>query len=126
MTKYTDDYIEMKISRCRGLVENATSDAQREIYQGYLDFWEKWKTAEKKTEAKEEPMGVVWLDESEEGYKRTELTEKNILTSSLDKSIEVDYESEFKRDFPNKQAYYSRNGEMHITKAFKEYLNKTE
>ena len=28
-----------------------------------------------------EPLGVVWLDESEEGLKRTELTEENIKES---------------------------------------------
>lgn len=32
-------YIKKKIENCQGLVDNATSDAQREVYQGYLDFW---------------------------------------------------------------------------------------
>lgn len=39
MAKYTKEYVEWKISNCKKLVETATSDAQAEVYQGYLDFW---------------------------------------------------------------------------------------
>jgi deoxyribodipyrimidine photolyase len=96
--------VNRKIKNCQELVDNATSEDQKKIYRGYLDFWKNWKAAEKK-----KPKEVI--------------PEKIELLEVID---EVPPEAEFKRNFPNKQAYYSRNGEMHMTKAFKEYLNKTE
>lgn len=37
--KHTKEYINQKISNCQRLVDESKLDAQREIYQGYLDFW---------------------------------------------------------------------------------------
>ena len=56
-------YIDRKIEQCQGLVETATSDAQKKIYQKYLDFWI----------SKSEPKGAEVLertlaDEFEEKY----------------------------------------------------------
>ena len=36
---HTKEYLNWKISNCQRLVENATSEEQKKIYQGYLDFW---------------------------------------------------------------------------------------
>jgi len=33
------DYINRKIENCQGLVDTATSEDQKKVYQGYLDFW---------------------------------------------------------------------------------------
>ena len=33
------DYINRKIVNCQGLVDNAISEDQKKIYQGYLDHW---------------------------------------------------------------------------------------
>ncbi len=35
------NYINKKIKNCKELVNSATSDAQRAIYIGYLEFWQK-------------------------------------------------------------------------------------
>lgn len=93
-------YIEAKISKCIRLVENATSEAQREIYQGYLDHW---KSFDKKSSIVEVSPGV------------TEKSEETIVDIN-------DYADIFEIENAPKQAYYKRNGQWIKTKAFKEYL----
>lgn len=34
------NYIKRKIKNCEGLVDNAISDAQKAVYEGYLEFWQ--------------------------------------------------------------------------------------
>jgi len=36
-----ETYILRKISKCKGLIDTAISEDQKEIYQGYLEFWQK-------------------------------------------------------------------------------------
>ena len=86
------EYINRKIAKCQKLVDNATSEAQKEIYQGYLDYW--ITKSNRKTD--------------------TETGER--VSTPLTK------EAEFKFQFPNKNAYYTRDGITHKTKAFKEFL----
>ena len=35
------NYINRKIKNCKELIRDATSEAQMDIYQGYLEFWQK-------------------------------------------------------------------------------------
>jgi len=100
MAKYTKEYVNNKISNCRGLVENAISEAQREIYRGYLDFW-----------LKKKPMDTI-----------KDLPIVEDLPVDWEGLEEVEYAADFEADNPNKQAYYNRDGKTHKTKAFKEYL----
>jgi len=78
------------IERRKVLVETATSEAQREIYQGYLEFWQRKIAVE--------------------------------IGSIIEDLIVEQREEEFKLQFPNKNAYYTRDGITHKTKAFKEFL----
>ena len=51
------EYINRKIKNCQGLVDNAISEAQRIVYQGYLDLWSK------KLPKKERPEEVAKREE---------------------------------------------------------------
>ena len=46
------DYVNKKIENCQELVNNATSEAQKEIYQSYLDLWTKKLPVKDRPEAK--------------------------------------------------------------------------
>lgn len=47
------EYVKLKVKNCQRLVDNATSEAQKEIYQIYLDQWTK------KLPAKERPEAIA-------------------------------------------------------------------
>ena len=98
MGKYTKGYIELKIKQCNHLVNGATSENQKEIYQDYLDFWES----------------------------KLEAIDSNNWIEPEDDNWEVKEATEFKVKFPNKKAYYKRDGTVHKTKAFIEFLNLKE
>jgi len=127
-TEYTDNYVNTKIENCQRLVDEAISDAQREVYQEYLDFWKKWKTSEKKVSREDQPLEVSGNEKTDMGNSFEESEPVQSLRESNSKSPEpeVDYETEFKKEFPGKQAYYNRNGKTHITKAFREFLNQEQ
>jgi deoxyribodipyrimidine photolyase len=97
------DYVNRKIEKCEKLVKAATSEDQKKIYQGYLDYWNNF------------------LDPDPEPLLQKKLREAKEAIDAI--SLEAE-EAEFKTENPNKKAYYSRNGETHITKAFKEFLNQ--
>jgi len=109
-------YIARKLFQCEELVKNSTSEEQKKIYQGYLEFWQekaknikihsKIPIKESFKEVEPEPIEVVeepqWT--AEEELLRAE---------------------EFEATYPNKHAYLRRNGEILKTKAFKEFLNQS-
>ncbi len=95
MIKLNQDYINLKIVNCKELVKNATSEAQAEIYIGYLEFWQK-KLKPKKTYPDVEYNSVVYND--------------------------ANYIEQYMAKFPNKKAYYKRNGKSYKTRGFKEFL----
>ncbi len=97
------EYIKIKIENCKYLISNANSAAQKAVYQGYLELWqEKAKNIKiHPSKPKKEPP-----EEPEEE--------------------EVDYESMFKIKYPNKNAYYIRDGRRYSTKLFIEFLKSSE
>lgn len=103
MANYAKDYINRKIENCENLVENASSQEQKEIYQEYLVFWQRYL-----------PL----------------ILSKEIPTIPAKKSEETivdiadQYADVFEFENAPKQAYYKRDGKTHKTKAFKEYLNQ--
>jgi len=90
-----DQEVNRKIKQCRELMANAISPKQRTIYRGYLQFWQE------------------------------KITKSNLKTdteTSERVSTPLTKEAKFKLQFPNKHAYYTRDGITHKTKAFKEFL----
>lgn len=129
--------IEEIIKRREILVENATSEAQREIYQGYLEFWQEKLGVKPEPElvdtaevdeiitpivAEIEKPEEVYLDHLEEALTPLLEDDSTIIHEELRKS----YEELFKLEYPNKQAYYNRDGQKLKTKAFIEFLNKNK
>jgi len=104
-----DQEVNRKIKQCRELMANAISPKQRTIYRGYLQFWqEKITKSNQKTDT-----------ETGEGFSTPPTKEINPIIEGLIVAIR---EKEFKHKFPNKNAYYTRDGITHKTKAFKEFL----
>lgn len=77
-------YIERKIENCTNLVETATSDAQREFYQGYLDLWTK------KLPAKERPEAIAKREDAKVKKKAEELADAVRLAAELTVKIEAE------------------------------------
>ena len=150
---HTKEYLNWKISNCQRLVENATSEEQKKIYQGYLDFWTGKlpktqrpeviaKKAEKKAEvdkaaelaeavkvaeatAKAEEEAITERIESEKAAKIAQLKAQLVELEPTPEPEELN-ESNFEKEFPNKKAYRNQNGERIETIAFKEYLNNSK
>lgn len=95
------EYIARKIHMCKELVDNATSEAQKEIYQGYLEFWQH----------KHKNIIINQRIES-----------KDEVESIIEDLTEVQKAAEFELKYAPKKAYYNRDGKTHETKAFKEFL----
>lgn len=93
-------YITRKLYQCKDLVEAASSEDQKKIYQGYLEFWQ-----EKAKNIKITPDPVKKSEE--------------VIVDLADH-----HAHEFEIENAPKQAYYKRNGQWIRTKAFEEYLNK--
>ena len=108
------DYVNRKIEKCEKLVEAATSEDQKKIYQGYLDYWNNFQ------EGYEENGYIIKTRK-----KRPDLLDEVLETKPIDFTIdEVSYANMFEIEHAPKKAYYSRGGETHKTKAFKEFLNQ--
>lgn len=91
-------YIARKLFQCKELVEAASSEDQKKIYQGYLKFWQ-----EKAKNIKITPDPV----------KKSE----DVIVDIADQHAD-----EFETENAPKQAYYKRNGQWIKTRAFEEYL----
>ncbi len=91
------NYITKKIINCLDLINNATSDAQREVYQGYLELWQK--RLEKSTPPLKD---VVEYDD------------------------DITDEAKYKLEFPNRKAYYTKDGNLQKTRGFTEFLKSLE
>ena len=130
MEKHSKEYIDVKIKNCKELIASAISDAQREIYQGYLDFWqghdaeaetkEKERLAEENKRLAEEE--VKKLHEEEARKKATEDIEKVIELVEISPEQEMKYAEEFETINPNKHAYRYSDGEKLQTNAFEEFI----
>jgi len=103
--------IEEIIERRKVLVETATSEDQKKIYQGYLEFWQE------KLGGK--PVGKV----AEPVVETEELIDD---PTGVHEQLKESYEELFKLENPNKQAYYIREGKKLKTKAYTEFLNKNK
>lgn len=110
MSKYAKEYINKKIENCEKLIEAASSEDQKKVYQEYLDFWRK---SDKSKKPRTDPV----IKKSEEFL--SSMSELKIF-----KEIETEDADKFELDNAPKQAYYKRNGQWVRTKAFEEYLNK--
>jgi len=120
MGKYTKGYIELKIKQCNHLVNGATSENQKEIYQDYLDFW---------TNKLESIDSNNWIEpKKDEGIIKSTLLDGELrkAIAGEDDDWEVKEATNFRIKFPNKKAYYKRDGTVHKTKAFIEFLNLKE
>ena len=106
-----EGYVERKIHMCIELVENATSDAQRKIYQGYLEFWQD-----------KHKNQIISIEKPPE-EKPPEEDEIEAIIEDLTEAQKIE-EFELK-NFP-KKAYYNRNGTTNKTKAFQDFLNQSE
>lgn len=96
-------YIAKKLFQCKELVKNAISEAQKEIYQEYLEFWqEKAKNIKIHSHEPEPEIEVIIKPE--------------------DDDWEVKEAANFKVKFPDKKAYYKRDGVVYKTRAFTEFL----
>jgi len=130
MEKHSKEYIEKKIENCQALIASAISDAQREIYQGYLDFWqghdadavemEKKRLVEEDKRIAEEE--VKKLHEEEARKKAAEDLEKVIELVEISPAQEMKYAEEFETINPNKHAYRYSDGEKLQTNAFEEFI----
>jgi len=132
------EYIDKKIKQCKKLVKNATSEAQKEIYQGYLDYWITKSNLKTDTETSEGalveapsiPVDVIEVLTEPQKEEEKETEEKAILEKELqdakDKLEELEKEEEFKLAYPNKNAYYNRDNKTYKTNAFKEFLISKE
>lgn len=99
-------YINRKILNCEKLIAAANTDAQKKIYQGYLDFWTKKLPKPVEIIIEADPLELKFLEEGEEDLE------------------EAKYANIFEIENAPKQAYYNRDGKTNKTKAFKEYLNQ--
>ena len=117
------EYIIKKIENCKMLVETATSEVQREIYQGYLDFWKghdaEAVAAEKKLIAEAE---VKKIQEELARKKAAEELEKVIELVEISPEQEIQFAEEFETINPNKRAYRYSDGEKLQTNAFEEFI----
>ena len=100
------EYIKIKIENCNYLIKNANSAAQKTVYQGYLKFWQK--QIPKEPKPKEEPPEV---DEVE---------------TIIEDLTEIQKAEEFEVKFPNRKAYYTREGKTYPTKAFQEFIKSSQ
>ena len=129
------EYIAKKLFQCKELVENSTSEEQKKIYQGYLEFWQE-KAKNIKIHSKipikgpikeplkeiEKPESIeVVIPELEVEPEPEKVTEEPQRTADE----ELLRAEEFEATYPNKHAYLRRNGEILKTKAFKEFLNQS-
>jgi len=130
MEKHSKEYIDVKIKNCKELLASDISDAQRVIYQGYLDFWqghdaeavaeEKKRLAEEDKRLAEEE--VKKLQEEEARKKAAEDLEKVIELVEISPEQEMKYAEEFEETNENKRAYRYSNGEKLQTNAFSEFI----
>ena len=90
------EYIKIKIENCNYLIKNSNSPAQKTVYQGYLKFWQKQIPKEPKP--------------------------KDEIESVIDDLTVLQKAEEFEVKFPNKKAYYTREGKTYPTRLFKEFL----
>ena len=130
-------YIKRKIENCRMLVNTAISEAQKKIYQGYLEFWKDKSgstTIDKKIDIVEkdevkpilEPEPVEAIEEEPEVIEQPKIESKIAEITKLKEQLEARKADAFEIINPNKHAYLRRNGEILKTKAFKEFLNQNE
>ena len=130
MSKNDNEYVKRKIENCKGLIDNATSDAQREIYQGYLDYWKglndevadeiaKREKAEQLAVAKAELEKI----QAEEARKKAD-ADLEIITklATVTPGRENFLAEEFEGENPNKHAYRYKDGEKIKTSAFIEFI----
>ena len=124
MEKHSKEYVLKKIKNCEELLASDISDAQRIIYQGYLDFWQGHDTEavaeEKKRIAEEE---VKKLQEEQARKEAAEDLEKVIELIEISPEQEMQYAEEFEEMNENKRAYRYSNGEKLQTNAFSEFIN---
>jgi len=124
MEKHSKEYVLKKIKNCEELLASEISEAQRVIYQGYLDFWQghdaEAVAEEKKRLAEEE---VKKLQEEETRKKAAEDLEKVIELVEISPEQEMQYAEEFEEMNENKRAYRYSNGEKLQTNAFSEFIN---
>ena len=119
------EYIERKIKNCQGLVDTALSEEQKEVYQGYLDFWQE--KLEKPKPSKE----VIIEPEPEEPIPEPILEEPILEPEEEEENGDPErpesyYVEQFKAQFPNKLPYRTANGEQVLTNAFKEFLKNNK
>jgi len=150
------EYVDKKVLKCQGLVDNATSDEQKKLYQGYLDFWTKKLPKAQRPEIitkKEEAKAEKILEENAElarlemiAMEKAKVEAEELAEAKALKIAELEAkhraelaaldepepepeelnEINFELLYPNKKAYRTQNGERIETIAYKEYLNKTE
>jgi len=124
MEKHSKEYVLKKIKNCEELLASDISDAQRIIYQGYLDFWQghdaEAVAEEKKRIAEEE---VKKLQEEQARKEAAEDLEKVIELIEISPEQEMQYAEEFEEMNENKRAYRYSNGEKLQTNAFSEFIN---
>lgn len=128
------EYIAKKLFQCKELVKNSTSEDQKKIYQGYLEFWQEKaknikihskipiKEALKEAE-KPEPIEVETSEPETMGDNWKGLNKMIDAIPQWTAEEELVKAEEFEATYPNKHAYLRRNGEVLKTKAFKEFLN---
>ncbi len=95
------DYINLKIRNCKELIQSSTSEAQKKIYKEYLIFWQAKNV---------DPWGDI---------------PENV-GSIIQDLTEAQRAEEFRHKYPNKKAYYKRNGKYLETRRFKEFLKSFE
>ena len=103
--KMNQDYINLKIRNCKKLIQSSTSEAQKKIYKEYLVFWQ--------------------LKEFDLLHFKNGNAPKNI-GSIIQDLTEAQRAEEFRHKYPNKKAYYKRNGKYLETRRFKEFLKSFE
>ena len=81
---HTKEYINLKISNCQRLVDEAISEDQKKAYQGYLDFWTE------KLPKKEQPEVIAKKEE----IKAKKEIEKEAKAFELKKQAEAKAEAE--------------------------------
>ena len=148
---HTKAYINLKIENCQRLVDNATSEDQEKVYQGYLAFWEeklpkKERPEEiaKKAEIQAKKGEDVAAKEAEKlavELAEADKAEKDLLEAELKAKRKADLEAQlaaledepmdlqlladdFEIQNAPKKAYRIQNGVKVKTIAFKQYLNQ--
>ena len=125
-----EEYIKIKIENCNYLIENANSPAQKIIYQGYLKFW-KEKLDEKPPEIKKTVQDVksisdfkfeIKLKSPKEPKPKEEPPEVDEVETIIEDLTEIQRAEEYIVKFPNRKAYYTREGKRYPTKLFQEFL----